>query len=117
MLYDILVIRKRRVLGMERYEQSKERPIHERKFADFLELIEGKNAGAVKSFLENEQNAYRIDTAPGSRGAHHGWGGGYKEHIRQTMVIVTANFELFQGMGAMRLSLSRSYRAVYRAID
>lgn len=41
----------------------------------------------------------RLLTAPGSRGAHHAWHGGYQEHIRQTMRITEANFRLMQQDG------------------
>lgn len=65
----------------------------------WLEQIKGPNALAVARVLETYQDLF--NTAPGSRGAHHAWVGGYKEHIRQTMVITNHLFDLMYASGAL----------------
>ncbi len=74
----------------------------ERSFEQWLEYIEGKNALAVNNFLEDGDNRDRLLTAPGSRGAHHAWEGGYQEHVRQTMMIVKHQLDLMQTTGLIQ---------------
>lgn len=69
---------------------------------DWLDRIDGPNQGAINCFYEDSDNAERIEWAPGSRAAHHAWEGGYKEHIRQTMMIVAQNYTLFADTGRLR---------------
>ncbi len=78
--------------------ERKQRSI-DRTFEEWLDLIEGQNAEAVKRFLDDKGNARRINTAPGSREAHHAWEGGYREHIRQTMMLVARDFNLMTEVG------------------
>lgn len=68
-------------------------------FEDWLDRIDEPNQEAVNYFFEDSDNAMRVGWAPGSRAAHHAWEGGYKEHLRQTMMIVAQNYPLFVGTG------------------
>lgn len=65
------------------------------RFEDWLDRIEEPNQEALNSFIEDGTNADRLERAPGSRGAHHAWEGGYKEYLRQTMMIAAQLFPLF----------------------
>lgn len=66
---------------------------------DWLDEIEDPNQEAINLFFDNEDNSARFERAPGSRGAHHAWEGGYQEHLRQTMMIAAHNFQLFTDTG------------------
>lgn len=70
-------------------------------FEGWLDRIEGPNKIAVQQFLDDDDHAERLRTAPGSRDAHHGWEGGYAEHIRQTMMIAASNYDLMEQTGLL----------------
>lgn len=78
-----------------------ETSIYHRTFEQWIESIEGENAQAVKRFMEDSDHGNRLLWAPGSRGAHHAWEGGYAEHLRQTMMIVAHDFEIFTHTGRL----------------
>lgn len=63
-------------------------------FKEWLTRIEGKNGDIVQRVMNTEEVRERIETAPGSRGAHQAFVGGYQEHIRQTMMIASHLYEL-----------------------
>lgn len=67
----------------------------------WLDEINGQNRRALYEFMHDADHRARIDWAPGSRGAHHDWEGGYAEHLRQAMWIVAHNFVLFERSGRM----------------
>ena len=73
--------------------------ITEKRFEEWLEVIEGENALAVVRFLDDGDHRELLAQSPGSRGAHHAWEGGYCEHLRQTMMIAAHTFELFERTG------------------
>lgn len=66
-------------------------------FESWLELVQGENQSAIERFLEEHGDL--VETSPGSRAAHHAWEGGYKEHIRQTMLITAHLYDLFYAGG------------------
>ena len=70
-------------------------------FEQWLGLIDGANGEAVRTMMSSPEIRGRLLTAPGSRGAHHAWPGGYQEHIRQTMMIAEINFRLIQQAGLL----------------
>lgn len=69
------------------------------RFEDWLDRIDEPNQEAINCFFEDSDHAERVEWAPGSRAAHHAWEGGYKEHLRQTMMIVAQNYPLFVETG------------------
>ena len=75
--------------------------IYRRTFEQWLDTIEGDNAGAVTRFMDADDHRERLLTAPGSRSAHHAWRGGYAEHLRQTMMIAAHSYALFEQTGRM----------------
>lgn len=79
-------------------KESKPREIT---FLQWLEQITGENRLAVEAFMSDEDHRQRVLTAPGSRGAHHAWEGGYQEHVRQTMMIVAHTYELLRSVGRL----------------
>lgn len=68
---------------------------------DWLDQIEEPNQEAINLFFEDGDNPDRFERAPGSRGAHHAWEGGYREHLRQTMMIAAHNFQLYADTGRL----------------
>lgn len=79
-------------VSFQGYEQNPRSP----SFEQWLGLIDGANGEAVRAMMSSPEIRDRLLTAPGSRGAHHAWPGGYQEHIRQTMMIAEINFRLIQ---------------------
>jgi hypothetical protein len=82
------------------FSEFAELPSHEaepgREFNGWLERITGANKRAVDKFIADGDHLERLNTAPGSREAHHAWEGGYKEHVIQTFALATeimASFE------------------------
>ena len=63
-------------------------------FEEWLTRIEGVNGEIVQRIMAMPELRALIDTAPGSRGAHQAFKGGYAEHIRQTMLIASHLYEL-----------------------
>lgn len=53
----------------------------------YLFLMEGEQGKACRRIYDDNRD--RINNAPGSRGAHHAWAGGYREHVEQTMAYFT----------------------------
>ncbi len=70
-------------------------------FEQWIEQIERQNAQAVERFMGDSDHRERLAIAPGSRGAHHAWRGGYTEHLRQTMMIAAQNYRLFADTGRL----------------
>ncbi len=63
---------------------------------EWLEVVEGPNKEALDRFLTDGDHQARLEHAPGSRSAHQAWEGGWMEHERQTMMIATHLYELFE---------------------
>ncbi len=63
-------------------------------FEQWLERIEGVNGEIIQRIMSDSEIRDRIETAPGSRGAHQAFPGGYREHMRQTMMIASHLYEL-----------------------
>ncbi len=86
---------------MSNYYPSTTERLHGRSLESFFDDVSEANRQAIDSFLTYGDHQRRIDTAPGSRNAHHDWLGGYKEHVRQTFVIASANYQLMEQMGLL----------------
>lgn len=92
---------KRGEMTERRDQESRQTDIYTRRLEEWLEYVEGENALAVERFLADKDHRERLARAPGSRSAHHAWEGGYHEHLRQTMMIIAHNMELFERTGRM----------------
>lgn len=67
----------------------------EMNFEEWLQRINGINGDIIRERVMTEPEIYQlIMTAPGSRGAHQAFEGGYHEHMRQTMMIASHLYEL-----------------------
>jgi hypothetical protein len=55
-----------------------------RPILNYLEMVEGPNRQRVIDYFN--QNLEVFEKAPGSRGAHQAWPGGYLDHLEQTMI-------------------------------
>lgn len=99
---------------MERIDTRPE--LTTRSLWEWLETIEGPNKAAITRLLDYGDHRQRLERAPGSRSAHQAWQGGWVEHERQTMMIATHLYELFEMTGRFdelpegeRFSLSDAY--------
>lgn len=64
-------------------------------FDQWCERIDGVNGTIIRErIMTDSALAKLIRTAPGSRGAHQAFIGGYQEHMRQTMMISSHLYEL-----------------------
>lgn len=70
-------------------------------FERWLERIEPPFADSVARVMADPEAAELIATAPGSRGAHQAWRGGYREHLRQTMMLASGLYETVRASGAI----------------
>lgn len=88
---------------MIHHEHTSSRELYlEWSFDEWLELLEGENHAAAQRFLAVPANHELVQSAPGSRDAHHAWPGGYKEHLRQSFVHTHILFELWQRMSVQQ---------------
>ena len=73
----------------------------ERSFEQWLTRINGVNGEIIREqIMKDPEINHLILTAPGSRRAHQAFPGGYREHMRQTMMIASHLYELTQMTGA-----------------
>lgn len=64
-------------------------------FEQWIERINGPNGDIIREqVMADPEICNLIMTAPGSRGAHQAFTGGYREHMRQTMMIASHLYEL-----------------------
>ena len=64
-------------------------------FEGWIGQIDGTNGKIIREEVMADPEIYHaIMTAPGSRGAHQAFVGGYREHLRQTMMIASHLYEL-----------------------
>lgn len=88
---------------MSKHEQNTSREsFTTQRFETWLDFLDDANGSAVQRFLAVPAHQAAINNAPGSRDAHHGWRGGYREHLRQTFVHVHALYELWEQMGVQQ---------------
>lgn len=72
---------------MKEFERSQHEGAFREPLEHFLLQIEGEQGEICHDIYKD--NMDRINTAPGSRRAHHAWAGGYREHLEQTMHYFT----------------------------